>query len=462
MQNHSIRRVLIIAVPLLLVVAAIVYLYSVTRQENGALKASGTVETVEISVAPELSGRVAEVLVSEGDAVQTGVPLYRLEDDQLKAQRNKAAAAQETAQANVAVAQAAQKVTQANLDAAQAQYQMAFNAARAKDQSARTGAWRVDLPAEIDLPVWYFEKSEEITAAQASIDAAQKDLKQEQDNLEKVLQDAGGAELKDAEKRLADAQEAFQLAKEVKDRADNQTDSEIRDFAQNQYDSALDELNAAQSNYDQLLSAQDTDNIREARARLAVAQERYDSAQDRWYALLTGADALEVQAANITVQQAQAAADQADANITQAEKALAQAQAELALIDVQLSKLEVTAPASGVILTRNIEPGEVIQAGAPVMTLGRLDQLTITVYIPEDRYGEVSLQQSAQVTVDYFPGETFDAVVTRIADRSEYTPRNVQTEEGRRSTVYAVELSVRNPQGKLKPGMPADVEFVQP
>ncbi len=95
------------------------------------------------------------------------------------------------------------------------------------------------------------------------------------------------------------------------------------------------------------------------------------------------------------------------------------------------------------------------------MTQGRR-QLTITVYIPEDRYGEVSLQQAAQVTVDSFPSETFDAVVTRIADRSEYTPRNVQTEEGRRSTVYAVELSVRNPQGKLKPGMPADVEFAQP
>jgi HlyD family secretion protein len=47
----------------------------------------------------------------------------------------------------------------------------------------------------------------------------------------------------------------------------------------------------------------------------------------------------------------------------------------------------------------------------------------------------------------------------RIADRAEYTPRNVQTEEGRRTTVFAVELMVENPQGRLKPGMPADVKF---
>jgi len=101
----------------------------------------------------------------------------------------------------------------------------------------------------------------------------------------------------------------------------------------------------------------------------------------------------------------------------------------------------------------------VLVPGAPLLTLVRLDNLTITVDVPEDRYGEVKLGQAAEVTVDSFPGQTFEARVVRIADQAEFTPRNVQTEEGRSTTVFAVELSVANLEGRLKPGMPADVNF---
>jgi hypothetical protein len=54
---------------------------------------------------------------------------------------------------------------------------------------------------------------------------------------------------------------------------------------------------------------------------------------------------------------------------------------------------------------------------------------------------------------------TFPATVTYISDQAEFTPRNVQTTEGRRTTVYAVKLDVPNPDGRLKPGMPTDVSF---
>jgi HlyD family secretion protein len=64
------------------------------------------------------------------------------------------------------------------------------------------------------------------------------------------------------------------------------------------------------------------------------------------------------------------------------------------------------------------------------------------------------------VGVDSFPTQLFFAKVTRIADQAEFTPRNVQTAEGRQTTVFAVELSVQNATGLLKPGMPADVTFV--
>ena len=64
---------------------------------------------------------------------------------------------------------------------------------------------------------------------------------------------------------------------------------------------------------------------------------------------------------------------------------------------MQLDKLNVSAPISGVVISRNVEPGEVVQPGAPVMTIGQLDKVTITVYVPEDRYGQIAIGEKAQV-----------------------------------------------------------------
>jgi len=218
------------------------------------------------------------------------------------------------------------------------------------------------------------------------------------------------------------------------------------------YDEAQAELDSAQAAYNELLTTQAADEVLQARADVSVAQERYYSALDFLRNLRKGEQAISVAAAEGALKQAQAAVDQA-------QKAVEQAQANLDLIDTQIAKLTVYAPADGTVLTRNVESGEFVQPGATVFVLANLENLTITVYVPEDRYGEISLGQQAEVSVDSFPGETFSAQVTYIADTAEYTPRNVQTVEGRSATVYAVKLMVEDPGGKLKPGMPADVRF---
>jgi HlyD family secretion protein len=148
--------------------------------------------------------------------------------------------------------------------------------------------------------------------------------------------------------------------------------------------------------------------------------------------------------------------------LDKAKSALSQAEASLALIDAQIAKLEVRAPMDGIILTRNVEPGEFIQPGAVALTLANLNELTITVYIPETRINEITLGQRAKVTIDVATGESpvFEAEVIHIADQAEFTPRNVQTVAGRSSTVFAVKLKVTDPGGALKIGMPADVVFV--
>jgi len=267
------------------------------------------------------------------------------------------------------------------------------------------------------------------------------------------------AKLVSIESRLAQAQIAFENATDVRDRANAQDNSSLSDVAQQAYDAAKADLDATQQAYDELLTTQEASDILDARAHLAAAQARYDTAVDRYYALLTGEDSLTVKVADDTVAQAQANVTAAQSKVSQAQKAIDQAQAALNLLDVQLAKLVITAPANGVVLARNVEPGEVVLAGATALTLGQLDHLTITVYIPENRYGEVKIGDRATVNVDTFPSMLIFATVTRIADQAEFTPRNVQTAEGRQTTVFAVELSIENPSGLLKPGMPADVTF---
>jgi multidrug resistance efflux pump len=119
----------------------------------------------------------------------------------------------------------------------------------------------------------------------------------------------------------------------------------------------------------------------------------------------------------------------------------------------------IRAPISGVVLDRLVEPGEVVAAGASILIVTNLDDLTLTVYVPEDRYGQINLGQKYQVTVDSFPNLTFTGVVSHIADQAEFTPRNVQTIDSRKNTVFAIKLKLAPSGGKLKPGMPADVHF---
>lgn len=151
------------------------------------------------------------------------------------------------------------------------------------------------------------------------------------------------------------------------------------------------------------------------------------------------------------------------ANVANAEALLelaqVQAEGQLRSIELVLEDTVIRAPIDAVILNSSVEEGEVIAPGVTVMTLGNVDRMTITVYLAENQYGKVSVGDLASVTADSFPGEAFEAEVVRIADEAEYTPRNVQTEEERQTTVYALDLRVLDPEGKLKPGMPADVVF---
>src|SRR5258708_9667824 len=133
------------------------------------------------------------------------------------------------------------------------------------------------------------------------------------------------------------------------------------------------------------------------------------------------------------------------------------------LVDIysETSKVneKINSPITGVVLERLVEPGEFAAPGSTVLVVAPLDQLILKIYVPENRYGEVSLGQNYPVTLDSFPAQTFTPRVSYISDKAEFTPRNVQTTDSRQTTVYAIKLDLDPSSGKLKPGMPADVHF---
>jgi len=442
--------------------------------EADGIKASGVVEAVEVIVSPELGGRIAEVFVAEGDRIQEGDSLFRLEDELLDAQIQQAVATFEVTQVSLEMARAALKSAQAGLNAAtaslgvaEAQYELEVTAVRLEDQPLRVTAWDRDIPDEFSMPGWFFIKPELIEAAEAEVRAAQEALEIEREDYEKVIRDASNADLQEAQARLTEAQAAYLVAEELDDRyVSGEGREEISDYIDTILDTAEAELESAQKEYDKLLSDDAAEDVLEAKARFVVSHERLQTALDLLSQLRTGEESLRVQAARAALRRAHAFMAQAEAEmaqvaigVVQAEKVVAQAQAALDVMYVQEGMLTISSSTSGVVLSRNVESGEVIQPGKTAMVVGQLDTLTITVYIPEDRYGQINLGDHTQVTVDSFPNQTFEGIVTRIADEAEYTPRNVQTEEERRNIVFAIELSVDDPNGKLKPGMPADVVF---
>jgi multidrug efflux pump subunit AcrA (membrane-fusion protein) len=296
----------------------------------------------------------------------------------------------------------------------------------------------------------------------AAIDKARDKAQQYLDNLhagaERVDIDAAWAEVVIAQDKLEQAREDFDpYDKKAEDNLTRAVFQARLAEAQRRYDNLVER-------YNNLIGTANQYEFALAEADLALVETRLADARRRYEEVKDGPDPDDLaQAQNrLALAQANLALAKADPSPEQLAVALAQveaAQSALQVIQVQMDKLAIAAASDGVVLSRSVEPGEVINPGAPLLTLAQLSDLTITVYVPEDRYGEVTLAQGVRVTVDSFPGESFEAVVVRIADQAEFTPRNVQTEEGRRTTVYAIELVVANPDSRLKPGMPADVQF---
>lgn len=380
----------------------------------------------QVSLSFTQSGRVQEVLVKMGDKVGAGQPLARLDTTILEA--------------NLSQSQTALQTAQANLQAALIKEQQVVVSAHTQDSTSRSNQWTTSLPTDIQKPNWYFEKTEQITSTQKEVSNAKAALNTEMSNLNTVVRNASSADLLRAEERLSDAQSAFLVAKDVLDRARTSGKKELQDQAQTIYDSSKSELDAAQTSYDQILTTQGASDVLEARARVAVAQERYDTAQDRLYKLQTGDQSLEVKSAAEAVKQA-------EAGVTEADAALKATQA-------MFNEATLKAPSEGVMTDVNLEPGEVILPGNPVIVLADTSSWRVeTTDLSENDVIALSPGMKVQVTLDAFPGRTFDGTVHDIA---------LMSEDTRGSVTYQVKVDFDPGDVQVRWGMTAYINVRRP
>ncbi|HWP47133.1 MAG TPA: efflux RND transporter periplasmic adaptor subunit [Candidatus Limnocylindrales bacterium] len=377
------KKKLIILFSILIIAVLLIYEYIQGRsgKEPNILRVSGNIEITDAEISFKIAGRVEERLVSEGERVQAGQVVARLDHTELVHQ--------------VALRKAEVEVARAAL-------------------------------AELEAG----PRPEEIAQAEAVVRKAQAQL-------DELL---AGSRPQD----IAVAEAAVQRAKVEVNRL--KADYERRYKLYQEGILSTNEYEAAQTAY-KVATAQ----LKEAEERLKLLKEgpRKEQIEQARAALMQAKETLTL----VKKGPRKETIDQARARLDQANQALAMA-------ETQLDYATLVSPISGVVLSKNVEPGEYVAPGTPVVTLGNLDNVWLRAYINETDLGRVKVGQRVQVTTDTYPGKVYEGHISFIASQAEFTPKNVQTEKERVKLVYRIKIHIPNPNMELKPGMPADADIL--
>ena len=206
-----------------------------------------------------------------------------------------------------------------------------------------------------------------------------------------------------------------------------------RDAVKLKYDSASKELDRAKEALDMLKEGVRKETIRTAEARLAEGEAVLRQAKTNLKKIKT-----------------------AQQDVEQAKSQIAVAKSAVALADISLDYTLLRAPFAGTLTSRNVEPGEVVTSGREVLTLADLSTVYLKIFVDEQDLGKVKIGQTADVKTDTFPDKIYKGRVSFISPQGEFTPKIIQTHKERVKLVYLVKISIPNPDGELKSGMPAD------
>ncbi len=372
--------------------------FFLSRPETEVLELSGRIEGYETNIGTEVSGRVESVAVREGDLVRQGQVIVRLDEAELEARLQAA-----EAQINAAQQQARQSGLQIQVIESQIR-EVQLNLQRSQGES--TGR---------------------ISEAEARVAAAE-------------------AQLNQAQAQVTEARANVELAQEDRDRYAQL----LRQGAipQQRFDQALTTLKTAQA------------TLQARQAAVNAAQKQVNAAQGALVQAQTTDLNPEIFQAQLSGLQKQLA--QAQAQLQAAEAEVARVQANRREIVAQIDDLTIESPINGVVITRSVEPGEVVSSGRPLLSVVNLNHVYLRGFIPEGQIGLVRVGQPARVFLDSAPDQPLRAQVTAIDPQASFTPENIYFRQDRVQQVFGVKLGIENPAGFAKPGMPADGTIVLP
>nr|WP_290666264.1 efflux RND transporter periplasmic adaptor subunit [Ardenticatena sp.] len=388
-----------------------------------SINASGTVMPNEqVSLVFDTPGRVAEVLVEEGQTVRKGDVLARLDTTDLE----------------LAVRQA-----EINLEIAQAQLERLRNPA--SSEAERRAAEAQVQSAEANLAkLKEGPSAAEIAAARASLEAAQAAL-------DRLLAGPDPVQLASAQQRLKNAEAALRQAQAAYDQVKWRPDVAMLPQSL-QLEQATIEYEAARIAYEEVANSPTPEQIAQARAQV-------ESARANLQRLLETPSEADILAAEAQVEQARANLQRLRGEVNPTDLRIQEAQveqAELALEQARhnLDGATIVAPFDGTIANVNIKPYELVSSATPAIVLADMSRFELEVGVDELDVGQVKVGNAVTVTLDAYRNGVMRGRVTHVAPVARVDAQGVATYPVR------VDLDLATAPGPLRPGMTGNAQIV--
>ncbi len=306
----------------------------------------------------------------------------------------------------------------------------------ARDQAKAALNQTIDSRKQLEITVELYEKTlpAAVSQAEAAMNAAQSQLSEQE----------AGNRVQDVARAKLSVQEAdVNLNNALKDRRryddlfrNGFIAEKDRDAATVRYETELRVYQRAVEAYNMAKEGFRKESIAAARARFAEAQA-----------------ALRLSQGNLKK------IDATRADIRVASARISAATAALDAAEIQLGYTRLLAPFDAVIVSRNVEPGEVVTASREVITLADTSRIDLKVFVDETQIGRIHPGRKVDVKIDTFPDKIYNGVVSYVSPEGEFTPKIIQTRKERVKLVYLVKIRLANPNDELKSGMPADAWF---
>ncbi|NEQ85652.1 MAG: HlyD family efflux transporter periplasmic adaptor subunit [Moorea sp. SIO2I5] len=370
--------------------------YFVSTSQDRTILLSGRIEGDETDIGTKVGGRVNLVAVQEGKEVNKDQNIVRLDDQEIQAQL---------------------KGATARLVSAQQQ----------------------ELKARLQINL----VESQILEVQLNLKKAQEDTRGQVLQAEASVA-ANVAQLNQAFAKLEEAQSELNLAKANRDR-----------FAQLVEQGAISKqrFDQAQTTFEK---AQAT--VKASQASVNAIGKLVNVAQGQLVQAQTSTLNPEIINAQLSRLQTQLAQARLQLAMVKAEVEIAKAfQQE---IKSKISDLEIASPIDGVVITRLVEPGEIVSAGQTLLTVIDPNNVYLRGYVPQGDIGKIRVGQKAKVFLDSDPDQPLSGTVTTIDTQASFTPENIYFREDRVRQVFGIKITIDNPGGFAKPGMPADVEII--